>query len=100
MNSTAPLGIDLSAMDFWAQPYEVRERAFRRLRDEAPVSWHRPPEPLAPGLQNTKGYWAIVRYEHLKELSRNDTVFSSAEGVFLDDFPNLETIQRRRKDLP
>ena len=92
MNSTAPLGIDLSAMDFWAQPYEVRERAFRRLRDEAPVSWHRPPEPLAPGLQNTKGYWAIVRYEHLKELSRNDTVFSSAEGVFLDDFPNLETI--------
>lgn len=33
-----------------------------------------------------------MRYDHLRELSRNDTVFSSAEGVFLDDFPQLETI--------
>ena len=92
MSTVADPNIDLSALEFWARPYEERERAFRWLRDNDPVSWHRPPEPLAPGLQNSKGYWAIVRYEHLKELSRNDTVFSSAEGVFLDDFPQLETI--------
>ncbi len=90
-NAAAP-NLDLSSLDFWARPYEERERSFKWLRDNDPVSWHRPPEPLAPGLQNSKGYWAIVRYEHLKELSRNDTVFSSAEGVFLDDFPQLETM--------
>src|SRR6266404_2542151 len=38
--------IDLSSLEFWARPYEERERAFRWLRDNDPVSWHRPPEPL------------------------------------------------------
>ena len=90
--TTAPVDIDLSSLEFWKQPYEVRERAFKWLRDNNPVSWHRPPEPLAPGLDNSKGYWAIVRFEHVKDISRNDAVFSSAEGVFLDDFPQLETI--------
>src|SRR6266481_1551071 len=84
--------IDLSSLEFWARPYEERERAFRWLRDNDPVSWHRPPEPLAPGLENAKGFWAIVRYEDIKAISRNPKVFSSAEGVFLDDFPQLETI--------
>ncbi len=84
--------IELSSLEFWARPYEDRERAFRWLRDHEPVSWHRPPEPLAPGLENAKGFWAIVRYEDIKEISRNAKVFSSAEGVFLDDFPQLETI--------
>ncbi len=84
--------IDLSSLEFWARPYGERERAFRWLRDNDPVSWHRPPEPLAPGLENAKGFWAIVRYEDIKAISRNPKVFSSAEGVFLDDFPQLETI--------
>jgi cytochrome P450 len=92
VNKTASAAIDLSAMDFWRRPYEERETAFRWLRDNDPVSWHRPPDPLAPGLENTKGFWSIVRHDHLKEVSRNDAVFSSAEGVFLDDFPNLERI--------
>jgi cytochrome P450 len=86
------LEIDLSSMEFWARPYEERERAFRYLREHDPVSWHRPPEPLAPGLENSRGYWAIVRYDHIKEISLAPGVFSSAEGVFLDDFPQLETI--------
>jgi cytochrome P450 len=85
-------GIDLSSMEFWAKPYEERELAFRELRDHNPVSWHRPPDPLAPGLENSKGYWAVVRYEHIKEISMAPGLFSSAEGVFLDDFPQLETI--------
>ena len=71
--------IDLSSLEFWARPYEDRERAFRWLRDHEPVSWHRPPEPLAPGLENAQGFWAIVRYEDIKEISRNAKVFSSAE---------------------
>jgi cytochrome P450 len=87
-----PTDIDLSSLEFWARPYEERERAFHWLRDHEPVSWHRPPEPLGPGLDNTKGFWAIVRYADIREISRNAKVFSSAQGVFLDDFPQLETI--------
>ena len=50
MTTAAPVDMDLSSLEFWKQPYEVRERAFKWLRDNNPVSWHRPPEPLAPGL--------------------------------------------------
>jgi cytochrome P450 len=86
------MNIDLSSLEFWSQPYEERERAFHWLRENDPISWHRPPEPLAPGLDNSKGYWALVRYEHIRTVSTRPDVFSSAEGVFLDDFPALETI--------
>ena len=91
---TAPVvqPIDLSSMEFWAKPYEERAEAFKYLREHDPVSWHRAPEPLAPGLESTKGYWSIVRHEHIKEIELAPEVFSSAEGVFLDDFPQLETI--------
>jgi cytochrome P450 len=92
MPDTSHPDINLSTLEFWARPYEDRERSFKWLRDNQPVSWHPAPQPLAPGLENTKGFWAITRFDHIKELSRNDSVFSSAEGVFLDDFPQLETI--------
>ena len=93
MSTTHPvIDVDLSSMEFWAKPYEEREVLFKHLRDEHPVSWHRAPEPLAPGLENSKGYWSLVRYDHIKEISMAPGIFSSAEGVFLDDFPQLETI--------
>jgi cytochrome P450 len=84
--------IDLSSIDFWAKPWQERLDAFRWLRDNDPVSWHNPPSPLAPGLENTKGFWSITRYEDQREISRQPEIFSSAEGVFVDDFPNLEQI--------
>ncbi|MEV4418378.1 cytochrome P450 [Patulibacter sp. NPDC049589] len=90
--ATPDTDIDLSSLEFWARPYEERERSFRWLRENRPVSWQRAPDPLAPGLENSKGYWAIARYEHIREISRNPEAFSSADGVFLDDFPQLETI--------
>jgi cytochrome P450 len=84
--------IDLSSLEFWAKPWQERLDAFAWLREHDPVSWHDAPEPLAPGLDNTKGFWAITRYEDLREISRQPEIFSSAEGVFVDDFPALETI--------
>jgi len=30
---------DLSDLEFWAQPYAVREAAFRRLRAERPIAF-------------------------------------------------------------
>jgi cytochrome P450 len=79
-------------MSFWAKPWNERLDAFQHLRDHDPVCWQEPPEALAPGLDNNKGYWAITRADDIRELSRNTDVFSSAEGVFVDDFPALEAI--------
>ncbi|HEX4106993.1 MAG TPA: cytochrome P450, partial [Solirubrobacteraceae bacterium] len=62
--------IDLSSIDFWAKPWQERLEAFRWLRDNDPVSWHNPPSPLAPGLENTKGFWSITRHEDQREISR------------------------------
>jgi len=38
VSPTAPMDIDLSSLEFWARPYEERERAFHWLRDHDPVT--------------------------------------------------------------
>ncbi|MDX2165549.1 MAG: cytochrome P450 [Deltaproteobacteria bacterium] len=53
---------------------------FRLLRREAPVCWHEE--------RDGGGHWAIVRYEDLKTVSRNNVVFSSWRGgTTLRDIP-------------
>lgn len=55
--------LDLSARSFWAQDFEEREKAFARLRNECPVSYHRPYEStLLPPDENTPGFWSVTRY--------------------------------------
>jgi hypothetical protein len=34
--------VSISPLSFWADSAEGRERSFKILRDERPVSWHRP----------------------------------------------------------
>ncbi|PQM47944.1 hypothetical protein C1Y40_01767 [Mycobacterium talmoniae] len=36
--------VNVSLEEFWAQSFDDREKAFKILRDERPVSWHRPME--------------------------------------------------------
>jgi cytochrome P450 len=45
---------------------------FRMLRREAPVSWNREPD--------GSGFWVLTRYDDVKQVSRDATTFSSAEG--------------------
>jgi len=84
--------LNLSALRFWEQPRQVHLDAFKWLRENEPVSWHGPPEALDPNLDNAKGYWSVVKHAHIREVSRTPSVFSSADGVFLDDFPQLESM--------
>ncbi len=90
--STAAEGIDtrLNSLEFWAKPRPYRHEAFKWLRNNQPISWNDAPDSLDPNLQNAKGFWSLVKHRHLREVSRNVEVFSSAEGVFIDDFPQLE----------
>lgn len=82
----------LNSLEFWAKPRAYRHEAFTWLRNNEPISWNDPPDSLDPNLQNAKGFWSIVKHAHLREVSRNFEVFSSAEGVFIDDFPQLESM--------
>ncbi len=48
--------------------------AFRRLREQSPVHWH------AEG-----GWWAISRWDDVREVSSRPDLFSSASGVMIPD---------------
>jgi cytochrome P450 len=84
--------LNLSTLKFWEQPRQVHHDTFNWLRENEPVSWHRPPEALDPSLDNAQGYWSVVKHADIREVSQNPKIFSSAQGVFLDDFPQLETM--------
>ena len=87
---------DLGSLEFWAQPAEVRDRAFALLRSEAPVSHHQPPEDIF-GLteRDERGYWAVVRYEDIRQVSREPATFCSGQGTQFGDAPQelLEATQ-------
>ena len=83
---TAP--VDLSSMEFWALSPAEREQGFAELRTVAPVSWQRQPESqLMPESEGTGGYWAVVRYEDVREVSRDPERFCSGLGVIFEDIP-------------
>jgi cytochrome P450 len=87
MSSTQTLP-DIGSMDFWTRDRVFREAAFAWLRRHEPVSWHGPAESLLlPPELNTKGFWAITKLEHIREISRQPKIFSNADGVFMEDLP-------------
>ena len=78
----------LSTLAFWSQPPEDREPLFARLRAEEPVSWHRPPDDiLGIEIPPDDGYWAIVRYDDVRAISRDPKRFQSGKGVLFADAP-------------
>lgn len=81
-------GVDLGSLDFWGKPAAERDRYFAWLRREAPISRHEPPEDIL-GLpdQGRMSYWAIVRYEDVRRISRDPGMFCSGQGVQFGDVP-------------
>src|SRR4030088_1154337 len=80
--------VDLGSLDFWGRPAEERDRYFAELRREAPISRHQPPEDIM-GLpdQERMSYWAIVRYEDVRGISRDPETFCSGQGTQFADAP-------------
>ena len=74
--------VDISSVDFWRQPFQLRDLAFGRLRAERPVSWHRALE--TPGYPKSKhheaGFWAVTTAEDIVYVSRHHELFSSELG--------------------
>ena len=83
--------IDLSDLEFWAEPWEVREAAFRTLRAERPIAFFEEPEievetfiPIPKG----PGYYAITRYADVVDISRHPELYCSGKsGSTIIDMP-------------
>jgi cytochrome P450 len=84
-----PLGdVDLGSLEFWDQPARERDRAFEVLRREAPLSRHHAPEDaLGLAERDERPYWAIVRHEDVRRVSRDPETFCSGQGVQFGDAP-------------
>ena len=83
-----PQDVDLGALDFWGRPAEQRDEYFAYLRRERPLSLHEPPEDILElPEQGRRPYWAIVRHEDIRTISRDARTFRSGEGVQFADAP-------------
>jgi cytochrome P450 len=78
---------NLSDPEFWIAPRELREGAFKTLREQQPVSWW--DEWDFPDAQFPKGpgYWSLVNHEDIWHVSRNPQLFCSGQGVNVGDMP-------------
>jgi cytochrome P450 len=79
---------DLGSLDFWGSPAEERDRYLAELRRAEPISRHQPPEDML-GLpdQERMSYWAIVRYDDVRRISRDPETFCSGKGTQFADAP-------------
>jgi cytochrome P450 len=66
----------------------VPHATFRRLREHDPVSWWDEHD-------GGRGFWAVTRYDDLLHVSRNVDVFSSAQGVTLEEMDPDDFAARR-----
>lgn len=79
---------ELGSGAFWARPAEVRDETFAQLRRDTPLSLHDPPEdPLGLPDQDRRPFWAVVRYDDIRRISRDPATFRSGDGVHFIDAP-------------
>jgi cytochrome P450 len=78
---------DISSLGFWSSTAAEREKVFAELRATRPVSWHRP---VNNGLfedPNDQGFWAVVRYADVVEVTRRHADFVSGQGIVFESMP-------------
>lgn len=76
---------ELDDLSWWTQPVEDRDAFFARLRAEDPRPFV--PPRSEPGSPRHDGFWALTRYEDVKEVSRREEDFCSGEGTQIFDQP-------------
>jgi cytochrome P450 len=80
--------VDLGSLEFWGRPADERDRYFDWLRREQPLSRHEAPEDILglPAAERSD-YWAVVRYEDVRRISRDPESFCSGQGTQFADAP-------------
>lgn len=76
---------DLASHDTFVQgsPFNT----FARMRRDDPLSW--------TDWNDGKGFWSVTRYADILEMNRNTQVFSSAQGIRMEDQSYEEYLARR-----
>ena len=90
---TTDLSLDdivLGDLDVWMRA--DRDGIFKKLRDEAPMSFHPEPEYLDPQtgeqvMAEGPGFWLAVRYADVLQVSRDPETFHSAPSINITDIP-------------
>lgn len=62
--------VDLSSRAFWSTTMDEWEKSFAVLRRQRPVSWHSPFEDQLLDDPDDHGFWAIVTYDDLVEVTK------------------------------
>lgn len=76
----------ISEISFWAKTAEEREETFKKLRVEAPLSWHRP---IQGGLMmpENDGVWVATSHKLIAHVSKHPELFCSGEGFQMEEVP-------------
>ena len=73
---------DISSDKFWLQPFAERDKTFKWLRENAPVSWHRAADVRFPvEVHHERGFWAVVKADDIRYVSQNHDLFSSDQSI-------------------
>jgi cytochrome P450 len=79
--------VSISPLSFWGDTAEGREKSFKILRDERPVSWHAPIEGALMEAE-IDGVWAVTRHEDIGYVSKHPDLFCSSQGVMIEAVPD------------
>lgn len=77
---------DLSSHDSFAAG--VPHKTFARLRKEEPLSW-------TEGDETARGFWNLTRHADITLANRKNLIFSSAQGIRVEDQSHEEYMARR-----
>ena len=78
--------LNLSDLEFWALPHEVREGAFKTLRRERPIAYFDLPKPeiMSPMFDPSMfegGMYVLTKYRDIVDASRQPEIFCSGRGA-------------------
>ncbi|MEO0938248.1 MAG: cytochrome P450 [Pseudomonadota bacterium] len=66
----------------------VPHETFAQMRAEAPLHW-------TPAFGGMKGFWSLTRYDDIMAAQRQPELFSSAQGIRIEDQTREEYLARR-----
>src|SRR5690606_38672019 len=78
--------IQLSDLDLWTGPIEVRDAAFARLRAERPIAPMKLPALPHMGLPEGE-HWPLTRHPDIIHARRHPELFCSGRGFMIADMP-------------
>ena len=78
----------LNLLDHDSFTHGVPHNTFARLREEDPVNW-------TEGDSETKGFWSLTRHADILMANKDNKIFSSAQGIRLEDQSYEEYMARR-----